>query len=85
MVRGHAYYAKRGQDDIVCASVSAIAQAATNGCLKFGERTDVKSCRPGRFVFTTEYSPLTEAIIGTAFLGIKDIASQYPKCFKNQE
>lgn len=82
MVRGHAHYAKKG-NDIVCASVSSICQAAANGCLKFGEDTDIKHCRPGHFVFVTNYNPSTEAIIDTAFDGIENIAKQYPKCFKN--
>lgn len=85
MVRGHAYYAKNNKDDIVCASVSSIAQAAANGCIAFGEDVDIKSCRPGRFVFTAKYSDKINAIIKTAYFGIQSIAEQYPQCFKQPD
>lgn len=81
MVRGHANYAKK--DDIVCAAVSSICQAAANGCLKFGKNTDIKYCRPGHFVFVTDYNQSTEAIVDTAYDGLENIAKQYPKCFKS--
>lgn len=79
-IRGHANYAKKGED-IVCAAVSAIGQTAAIGVQRFDAGTDIKQCRSGHIIFTCARKAETEAIISTAAAGIHQIAMQYPQCF----
>lgn len=79
-IRGHANYAKKGED-IVCAAVSAIGQTAAIGVQMFDADADIKQCRSGHVVFVCKRTFATDAIILTAVAGIQQIASQYPQCF----
>lgn len=86
MVRGHAGYAKRG-DDIVCAAVSSTCLTAINGCVQEVGRDDdsmnVISCTPGHFVFTVKDMPTTRALVNATYQHLKFIKNKYPQCFKD--
>ena len=80
-VEGHAGYAAKGQD-IVCAAVSAITQAALLGLTAHvGLNPEVEitegylSCilTPG-----SEENPAAQAILVTLALALHDIETQYP-------
>lgn len=84
MVRGHANYAPKGQD-IVCAAVSSTCYTAVNGCIsnvKDEKDICIQCCQPGHFVFTVKDTPETRALIEATHLQLKNIAKQYPQCFK---
>lgn len=80
-VNGHADYAPKGQD-IICAAVSAVTQAALLGLTKHvGLNPEVKikegylSCMltPG-----SEANTAVQAILATMVLALYDITAQYP-------
>lgn len=80
-IRGHANYVTKG-DDIVCAAVSAIGQAAIAGCEAFDAYIEIKQRRKGHIVFVCEHTTETNAIIQAAILGLDGIKAKYPQCFK---
>ncbi|WP_312422869.1 ribosomal-processing cysteine protease Prp [Anaerospora hongkongensis] len=85
-VSGHANTAPKGQD-IVCAGVSALTQAAVLGldrCLQRQMKLEITS---GRLLMELTGPPdeRTQAILETMLLGIKEIASTYPKSVQIQE
>jgi uncharacterized protein len=79
--RGHAEYADRGED-IVCAAVSAILQAARLG-LEQHERIDLGAAqKPGLFHIHIPAEARDRegviAILATARLSVKQLAAQFP-------
>ena len=81
LIRGHANYAKKDKDDIVCSAISAIAQTALYGCGAYSV-CNVNKVQKGYVSFTCNKTIQTEAIIDSAVLGLKAIKKTYPKCFK---
>ena len=80
-IRGHANYAKKGQD-IVCAAVSTIGQVAALGVKKYDPQVDIKKMASGHISFTCKRSQETEAIIYTAIAGLDEVAKEYPENVK---
>lgn len=79
--RGHAAFAEAG-DDIVCAAVSAILQAARLGLEEYaGVALEVEQ-KPGtlsiRWPELARDEAAVRAIAATAELAVRQIASQYP-------
>ena len=86
-IKGHANYAERGKD-IICASISAIAQAATLGLLEVAKINPTIQKSDGLLnVNITEYYERLDirAILDTMVAGIRNIAEQYPKNIKIEE
>lgn len=83
LVRGHANYAKKDKEDIVCSAVSAIAQTALYGCNEYS-KCNINKIQKGYVSFTCDKTIQTEAIIKSAILGLKAIKETYPKCFKEE-
>ncbi|MGH7736560.1 MAG: ribosomal-processing cysteine protease Prp [Candidatus Tyrphobacter sp.] len=82
VARGHAHAGAHGRD-IVCAAASAILQTARLGLERHvGLRLEATAA-PGEFAFTIPQhavaDPAVDAIVATAELGLRQIASQYPK------
>lgn len=82
LIRGHANYAKKNKDDIVCSAISAIAQTAIFGCSMYDKHCKVNKLQEGYVSFTCKKTIQTEAIINSALLGLNAIKKTYPKCFK---
>ena len=84
-VQGHARCSDdvktKDGNNILCASVSAIAQTAMLGCLTLGSLKELKQTK-GYLCFLTPRNDKTEAIIDCAIGGISQIVSQYPENFK---
>ncbi|SMB92830.1 hypothetical protein SAMN00808754_0719 [Thermanaeromonas toyohensis ToBE] len=86
-ITGHAGYAPRGQD-IVCAAVSALAQAAVLGLEEFLSRKPAAEIRKGKLhcQLAQDLSPQdwerAEAILGTLKLGLEAIKESYPQYIK---
>jgi uncharacterized protein YsxB (DUF464 family) len=83
LVTGHGSGTK-GRD-IVCSAVSAVSQTALCGLLHFGSQ-DVRWRRENGLLsilvderVPRERAALLDAILTTAYLGIREIASQYPE------
>lgn len=80
--RGHAEFAQHGQD-IVCAAVSAILQAARLGLTEFARADVAAEQRSGRLEVRWSQqdrdSESIAAIIATAELAIDQIGRRYPK------
>ena len=76
----HAGMAPRGQD-IVCAGVSALTDTAFLGLTKHLEREVDFQAANGKLSVRLKQSPdsLSDAILATMLLGIKEIEKQYPK------
>jgi uncharacterized protein YsxB (DUF464 family) len=71
--------------DIVCSAVSAVSQTALCGLLHFGAR-EVRWRSDNGFlsILVDERAPaerasLLDAILTTAYLGLREIASRYPE------
>lgn len=79
IVRGHAS-GKKGQN-IVCAGVSAVAQAAFIGCAEYGQAEVQGKIISGNLVFHCLKTPETEAIINTALWALETLKKQYPQSF----
>lgn len=84
LVRGHAGYAKKSKDDIVCSGISAIAQSALYGCSQYDEKLVINKVQSGYINFICKKTTETKAIILAALLGLNAIKEQYPQCFKNE-
>lgn len=84
LVRGHAGYRPRGQD-IVCAAVSALTQAAVMGLEEFlSEKPRVEIAEGRLQCLLPERMSLTdwekaEVILGTLELGLEAIAESYKR------
>jgi len=85
-VNGHAGYAQEGQD-IVCAAVSVLTMAAINGIEEHLKRDLAYECSDGQLKVTLKQTPddLTQAVLVTMEMGLKDIAEQYPKRVRIKE
>jgi uncharacterized protein YsxB (DUF464 family) len=79
-VTGHAGAGEKGKD-IVCAAVSALAETALLGLVRYvGVRLDYKVVRrPAMLAFALEGAPndKTDAILETMLLGLAEIARTY--------
>lgn len=85
-VNGHADAAPRGQD-IVCAGVSALTQSALLGLDRCAKRRFDLDIASGKLTMDLEGKPdtLTQAILETMFLGLVEIAGNYPKSVRVEE
>jgi hypothetical protein len=79
-VSGHSGLADRGED-IVCAGVSSLVQSAYLGLVKHLHREVAFQQASGDFQMVLAGQPddLTDAILETMLLGLKEIASISPK------
>lgn len=79
-VNGHANTAPHGQD-IVCAAVSALSQAAVMGLERHLGRKVELTVRPGYLSCRLVAAPdeLTEAILATMLIGLREVARQSAK------
>lgn len=82
LVRGHAGYARKNKDDIVCSAISAIAQSALYGCSAYDKELVLNKIQKGYVHFICRKTPETNAVILAAVLGLNAIKEQYPQCFK---
>lgn len=86
-VHGHSSTADRGQD-IVCAGISALAQAALLGIGEHLHRPLDFSVRPSgdlRMKLRGEPDDLTQAILETAFLGFAAIQRTNPNAVQMKD
>lgn len=80
-VHGHSGYAKRG-NDIVCAGVSSLTQAAVLGLRHYGVDMDV-AVAPGEItVQIHSHKDVVEPIFTAMIAGLEEIARQYPENVK---
>ena len=79
-VTGHADAAPHGQD-IVCAGVSALTQSALLGLEQCAKRQFQLVMKSGKLIMNLTGNPdnLTQAILETMVLGLKEIACNYPQ------
>ena len=63
-VCGHAPGFVVGSFNAVCGMVSVLTQAALWGCFNYGTDTHVIAAEPGRLIFVTKKTPVTEAVTG---------------------
>ena len=83
-VAGHSGTAPKGED-IVCAGVSALTQAALMGLTEHLKRSDVTyKMESGLLEVRLAASPddCTEAVLRSMSLGLEAIAEQYPRAVK---
>ena len=86
-ISGHANTAPRGYD-IVCAGVSALSQTALMGLGQYLKRDiDFEQAPPDRGGFlsmklNSDPDSLSEAVLQTMLLGLKEIERLYPKIIK---
>lgn len=80
LAKGHASYAPKGSD-IVCAAVSALLQAAEEGCINFSQSTRIEK-EAGRIRIEAEANQATRAIQWTVKNAICEIAESYPEYVK---
>ena len=86
-IKGHAGYAKYDRD-IVCAAVSAIAQTALLGIMKYSDnKADYTRGEDGylRFTVPDGNNDIIDGIIETMILGIKDVEKGYGTFVKLEE
>ncbi len=85
-VSGHAGYDMFGKD-IVCAGVSALTQSALLGLDRCAKRRFDLDIASGKLTMDLEGKPdtLTQAILETMFLGLVEIAGNYPKSVRVEE
>ena len=79
-ISGHAGYNDAGSD-IVCAAISALSQTTLLGLLKYApdDTTYTVDEESGSLtVRVSKGSVITEALLETLTLGLKEIARQYP-------
>lgn len=79
-IRGHANYAKEGED-IVCAAVSGIGCSAVQGCQLYDENIEIRHCKKGNIEFVCKRTAETEAVVRATLAGISSIKEIYRKCF----
>ena len=83
-VIGHAGAAPKGKD-IVCAAVSALAQSAVLGLERHLRRKMRVIWREGCLeatIFNPPPDAMTDAVLETMLLGLREIAAQYPDFVK---
>lgn len=80
---GHSGTAPRGED-IVCAGVSALTQAAAIALMEhLHRRLDCKQASGElRLTLTDDPDELTESVLQTMYLGVREIARQYPQAVR---
>jgi len=85
-VNGHADFAPEGQD-IVCSAVSTLTMVAINGLEEHLQREVVYEIRDGYLQVELKQTPddLSQAILATMEIGLKDLAEQYPQRVRIQE
>lgn len=85
-VTGHAGAGPRGYD-IVCAGVSALTQSALLGLERCAGRHFELDIASGKLIMnlTGEPDSLTQAILETMVLGLKEIAGSYPHSVRLEE
>lgn len=78
-VSGHANLAPKGQD-IVCAGVSSLVQTAALGVKRHLRRKIILEVSEGYLCLELKDVPdeLTEAVLQTMVIGLKEIAKIYP-------
>jgi len=87
IVSGHADYARHGKD-VVCAAVSSIAQTALMGLLKYNGSVEYERKEDGYLsivVPNDKNEAINQAVMETAVLGLKDVASGYGTFVKVEE
>lgn len=79
-IDGHADVAPRGYD-IVCAGVSALSQSALMGLDLYTNKKFSYDVKSGMLSMKLIDKPdaLTQAVLGTMLLGLKEIAGNYPE------
>jgi uncharacterized protein YsxB (DUF464 family) len=77
VIEGHSNYAEYGKD-IICSAVSALAQTALAGLIKYS-KVDYQIKEGYLKVDVKEPNLHSRIIIDTIFLGLKGIADMYPK------
>lgn len=78
-IRGHAYYAKSGYD-IVCAAVSTAMWTLIRSIEELTGSKIKYDVSPGRA--TINYEELSESgelLVDSFFIGVREIASEFPK------
>ena len=85
-VNGHAGFATEGQD-IVCSAVSTLTMVAINGLEEHLQCEIAYEIKDGYLQVELKQTPddLTQAILATMEIGLKDIAEQYPQRVRIQE
>jgi hypothetical protein len=85
-VSGHACFAPEGQD-IVCSAVSTLTMVTINGLEEHLQREVVYEVRDGYLQVKLKQTPddLSQAILATMEIGLKDLAEQYPQRVRIQE
>ena len=85
-VSGHADYAEEGRD-IVCAAVSALTLAAVNGLEEHLKREVAYAYCDGHLQARLKQAPddLTQAILASMEMALRDIAGQYPQRVRIKE
>ena len=79
IVKGHSEYADHG-NDIVCAGVSALTQAAILGLRHYGVNMDVSmSYGKEMTVQINKNEDIVKPIFTAMVAGLKEIAKQYPE------
>ncbi|MCE5284293.1 MAG: ribosomal-processing cysteine protease Prp [Pelosinus sp.] len=80
VITGHANAAPHGKD-IICAAVSILAQTAVYGLERHLKREISLDIAEGKLSLELNGNPdeLTSAILETAFIGLQEIAKEYPK------
>lgn len=81
-VCGHAPGFVVGSFNAVCGMVSVLTQAALWGCFNYGTDTHVIAAEPGRLIFVTKKTPVTEAVTESMAEGLRQIKEQFPECFE---
>ena len=80
-IEGHANYAEVGKD-VVCASVSVLAQNFIRSLFELSE-TSIKKYTIRNGFIKIKHKELDESgriLFGSFLLGVEDIAHQYPQC-----
>ncbi len=78
-MRGHAHYAKPGQD-IVCAGVSALIQTLIQSVEELTEDTIEYSMQPGSVdIKFWSLSDQAQVLVNSFFIGVESIAATYPE------
>ena len=85
-VNGHAGFAPDGQD-IICSAVSTLTMVAINGLEEHLQREVVYEISDGHLQVKLKKAPdaLSQAILATMEIGLKDLAEQYPQLVSIQE
>lgn len=81
IVKGHSGYADHG-NDIVCAGVSALTQAAILGLRYYDVDMDVSMSHGEMTVQINKNEDIVKPIFTAMVAGLKEIAKQYPENVK---